>query len=98
MRLALPEENLAGGRRIVFEVRSEQDKVENDFASQNVMLVFANGSAHYLRYEAPTSAWERRHVDLPTDVDLSAVAAIRVGANPRGRRCSFWVRNIEVLK
>ena len=98
MELALPEESLAGARRIVFEVRSEQDKVENDFVSQNVMLVFANGSAHYLQYEAPTTEWERRHVDLPADQDLSRVTAIRIGANPIGTRCSFWVRNIEVLK
>ena len=98
LELALPEESLAGARRIVFEVRSEQDKVENDFVSQNVMLVFANGSAHYLQYEAPTTEWERRHVDLPADQDLSRVTAIRIGANPIGTRCSFWVRNIEVLK
>ena len=60
--LSLPQEGLEGARMMEFEVKSAQDKVENDFAGQYLMLVHADGSkeAKMLPYNAPVGKWERR--------------------------------------
>ena len=98
LTLNLPIESLVGARRIAFDVKSIQDKVENDFRTQNLMLVRGNGDDTYLQFEAPTTDWERRYVDLLPGENLANVTAIRIGANPLGSRCTFWVRDVEVLK
>ena len=96
-------QNLDGAVRAVFEVKTMQDKVENDFKTSgcNFMLVRRSGKSgpeNYLPYTPPTSAWERRYVELATaDGGLGDVEAIRVGANPLGMRLTFWVRNLAVL-
>ena len=98
-KLKLPEESFADGLVLEFEVKSVQDKVENDFAQQNLMLVFA-GSARadrYISYSAPLTGWETRRVSLYGE-EANAVRAFRLGANPHGRRCTFWLRNLRILK
>ena len=98
-RLALPRESLVGVRRIVFEVKSEQDKVENDYKACKLMLASDDGKTDiYLDYDPPTREWEKRYVDIPPDTDLSAVTLLRIGANPLGSRCNIWIRNLDVLK
>ena len=98
-RLDLPRESPVGARRIAFEVKSTQDKVENDYKTCKLMLASGDGKTDiYLDYDPPTREWEPRHVDIPLDADLSAVTLLRIGANPHGTRCSLWVRNLEVLK
>ncbi|MBQ7667334.1 MAG: hypothetical protein IJS46_04990, partial [Kiritimatiellae bacterium] len=92
--------SLAGARRFAFEVKSVQDKVENDFKVANVMLVFDDGTASdiYLWFAPPTGQWEKRYAEIPEDIDLGRVRAIRHGANPMGQRCTLWLRNLEILK
>ena len=98
-RLDLSRESPVGVRRIVFEVKSVQDKVENDYKTCKLMLASDDGKTDiYLDYEPPTREWETRYVDVPQDADLSAVTLLRIGANPHGTRCSLWVRNILFLK
>ena len=97
-RLNLPKESLTGAALIQFEVKSAQDKVENDFATQNLNLRFKDGTSRLISYQAPIDAWEKRYVEL-TDVDaLSDVTDFRLGANPKGTRCAFWIRNLAILK
>jgi len=97
--LDLPRESLAETLRIEFEIRSEQDKVENDFRTCKLMLAGDDGSTDiYLDYDPPTREWETRYVDIPPDADLSAVTLLRVGANPQGSRLTLWVRNLQFLK
>ena len=98
--LKMPQESLDGAEMIQFEVKSEQDKVENDFSAQNLMLVFGDGkaSALYLPYQAPLGSWETRRVALVGAGPLADVAAVRIGANPKGSRCSFWIRNLAILR
>ena len=101
--LALPRESLKGALRVSFEVKTAQDKVENDFGDRYLMLVRSgksSASRGWFPYAAPTGAWERRYVELPPFAagDLSDVSAIRLGANPRGMRLTFWVRGIAILK
>jgi hypothetical protein len=97
--LALPAESLADTLRVEFEIRSEQDKVENDFKSQYVMLVYGDGRPDlFIPFDPPTGDWERRRVDLPSGVDPAAVRAIRIGANPHGTQCSLFLKNLTLLK
>lgn len=97
--LALPDESLSEALRIEFEIRSEQDKVENDFKSQYLMLVFGDGRPDlFIPFDPPTGDWERRRVDLPPGMDAASVSAIRVGANPHGTRCTLFLKNLTLLK
>lgn len=90
---------LHGAVRIEFEIRSEQDKVENDFKSQYLMLVYGDGRPDlFIPFDPPTGEWEKRRVHLSADVDPDAVSSIRIGANPRGTRCAIWLRSLSVLK
>lgn len=100
--LSLPEESLDGACLFEFEVKSVQDKVENDFSCQNLMLVYADPARRdrHLSYPAPLTGWETRRVDLdpgPSGSD-AGVKAIRLGANPRGMSCTFWIRNPRILR
>ena len=101
--LKLPHDSLKGALRVSFEVKTAQDKVENDFGDRYLMLVRSGksgASRNWFPYAAPTGSWERRYVELPPFAvgDLSDVCAIRLGANPRGMRLTFWVRDVKVLK
>ena len=93
--LKLPEETLADARYLEFEVKTVQDKVENDFSDQNVMLV-GTPPDEYLTYLAPTFAWEKRRVLLPPSARRAT--SVRIGANPKGTRLTFWLRNVRLLK
>lgn len=101
--LTLPEEAFDDALMFEFEVKSAQDKVENDFACQNLMLVFADPArpARFIPYPAPLTDWETRRIDLsfgPSGAKPGAVKALRLGANPKGTTCSFWIRNPRLLK
>ena len=102
--LELPKEGLDGAVRAIFEVKTAQDKVENDFKNggSNFMLVREGGKGgpeNFFPYTPPTGAWERRYVELATaDGGLADVEAIRVGVNPLGMRLTFWLRNLAVLR
>ena len=99
--LSLPPGTLDGAMRSSFEVKSAQDKIENDFGSAHFMLVRGKkgGSpAEWLTYSSPIGTWERRYVELSACPNLGEVDAVRIGANPCGMRLTFWVRNIAILK
>ena len=101
--LSLPRESMKVALRVAFEVKTAQDKVENDFGRRYLMLVRGGkggSSSDWFSYAAPSGSWERRYVELPSLAagDLSDVTAIRLGGNPNGMRLTFWVRNIAILK
>ena len=80
----------------MFEIRTSQDKVENDFSHCYCMVVRKGADALWLDVTPPVGSWESRVVmlrDLPPDV-----IAVRIGANPRGSKLSFWLRNLEVIR
>ena len=98
--LSLSLESLEGTRMVEFEVKSEQDKGENDFACQYLMLVYADRTkgVRMLPYNAPIGKWERRYVTLDDGLSLADVKAMRIGANPRGMKCTFWIRNLAIFR
>ena len=98
-KLKLPEESLAGAQLFQFEVKSAQNKVENDFATQNLMLLSGGGKAdRHLVYQAPLGTWEKRYVELSDIESLAEVHSFRLGANPKGTQCTFWIRNLTILR
>lgn len=101
--LKRPAEGLSGAKMIEFEVKSAQDKVENDFSKAYVMLVAKTGASAdvFLPFDGPMKTWEKRRVALPDEaggVDLKDFSHIRIGANPKGQSLTFWIRNIKMLK
>lgn len=101
--LKLPEESFAGAGMLAFEVKSRQDKVENDFSHHLLMLsvedVREHGTTKSISYAPPLNDWETRYVPLDSQtIPLEAVRMFRLGANPRGKKLTFWVRNLRLLK
>ena len=80
-----------------FEIRSVQDKVENDFITENVML-FSGGSVRQIGYPAPLGTWERRTIDLSGEKGLSGVEALSIGLNPAGHDLTYWIRKVRLYK
>ena len=101
-KLKAPQESFAGAKMFQFEVKCAQDKVENDFYTQNLMLLFGDKKKtdRHIPYLAPLGSWETRYIPL-SDVepaDLDDVTAFRLGANPTGTKFTFWIRNLAILK
>lgn len=96
--LSLPRESQEGAEFLEFEVRSAQNKPENDFTTANLMLVFEDGLMRRIPFDPPLDGWERRRVSLRGVEDLVSARAIRIGANPRGTSLSLWFRGIRLLR
>lgn len=96
-RFLLKPGEMSGAQMLEFEVRSVQDKIENDFKSQYVMLFSDNGRRQFA-FDAPIGSWEKRWVDLSSEKDLDQVRSLSVGANPHGRDISFWIRNVRLYR
>ncbi len=95
-QLAIPGESMAGGKMLEFEVKTDQDKVENDFNEVVVMADYADGRLRYLPYQRPMREWDVRRAIVPADAD--GIIALRFGVTPRGRRLTYWIRNVRLLK
>jgi hypothetical protein len=99
--LKLPEESLVGAYAIEFEVKTAQNKVENDFAYTFLMAVEGTerevGKGHHLTYPPPINEWEIRRVILPPDIDYTKIYMLRLGCNPKGTELTYWVRNARLL-
>ena len=91
-RLALPGEALEDAVMLEFEVKSAQDKVENDYQQAN--LILRQGS--FIGYPPPMSEWEIRRI--PVGGVNSAATSFALGANPKGMTVDFLVRNLKLIK
>ena len=89
-------ESLDGVRIIEFEVKTAQDKVENDFNEVVAMAVYRDGRVRYLPYQPPNRDWGVRRVSVPDDA--KDIVAMRFGVTPRGRRLTYWIRNVRILR
>jgi len=98
-----PGEMPAGAQVLEFEVKSSQNKVENDYRYNYVFLAFGpDGKAgqDQIAYPAPKEQWERRTIDLRSAVLKAGGApltSIRIGGNPCGTKVAFWIRNMRIL-
>lgn len=102
--LKIPEESFEDALMFEFQVKSVQDKVENDYVCQNLMLVPPAGEKRrdrFISYPAPLTTWETRRIDLSAGTSgegPGVVQSIRLGANPKGTECTFWIRGLRLLK
>ena len=79
-------------------MRTDQDKVENDFKCQLVYILYEHSDPATIVYQAPLAKWERRSIEL---ADLrrpgDAIVGLRIGCNPKGKRLEFSLRNVQLL-
>jgi len=104
--LDLPVESCADGRYVEFEIKCAQDKAENDFMVNFLMVVGKDGKYQNLAYLPPSGTWERRRVPITgrtggkkseAVMPGDSLRALRIGGNPYGRTLTFWIRNVRVL-
>lgn len=96
--LALPDETLVGAKKLEFAVKTAQDKVENDFFGQYVMVSEPGRPLTLIPYDAPIHVWETRLVDLGHLTFDKPPTALQLGANPKGSKMTFWLKDVRLLK
>ena len=99
-RMSLGEgESLEGVKLIEFEVKSEQDKVENDYGCQYAQFdSHVKDGGGWISYTPPLTKWEGRRVSLGGVKNPESTSKIGFGGLPRGFRVTYWIRNIRMLK
>ena len=92
-----PGESFAGGRYLEFEVKSRQDKVENDMGHVEVMCLYKDGRpVKKAPFKAQGFEWEKRRALLPEDAE--EMRGFRIGGLPHGRKLKYWIRNFRIIK
>ena len=92
-----PGESFAGGRYLEFEVKSRQDKVENDMGHVEVMCLYRNGlPVKKAPFKAQGFEWEKRRAVLPEDA--GEMCGFRMGGLPHGHKLTYWIRNFRLIK
>ncbi len=91
-RICVPEEARGSVKYLVFEIKSEQDKIENRYSCANV---FAKGTGREDRIPCnpPSKEWTKIHVAIP--MNDSPVDYVGLGGNPSGKEVTMWIRNVE---
>ena len=94
----MPDETLVGAKKLEFAVKTAQDKVENDFFGQYVMVSEPGRPLTLIPYDAPIHVWETRLVDLGHLTFDKPPTALQLGANPKGSKMTFWLKDVRLLK
>ena len=90
--LQLPQESLAGGRIIAFEVKCSDPAGVRQMV---LMLVLKNKKTIQLKVNVPGSRWEEIRVSLPDGVDGGGIEKIRFGVNSRRERIDYSIRRVR---
>ena len=93
-KIRVPAEARSTLKYAVFEIRSEQDKIENNYSTANVFAARSGGRSDRIPCNPPAKGWTKIHVAIPRDPDYP-VEWIGVGGNPSGKEVTMWVRNVE---
>ena len=99
--LQLPQESLEDVFAVQFDVKSVQDKVENDFKTALLMLVphkeNQTGGYRGVGYASPLTTWETRRLVIQDVANRKDIQMIRIGANPVGHKLTYWIRDIQFI-
>ena len=101
--LKQPEESFKDVQGIQFEVKTAQNKVENDFNCSYVMVAYTTPDDASTRvinfsYTSPLTTWEVRRIMFDKTIPADAtVKFLRFGCNPRGTQMTYWLKNIKYL-
>ena len=83
-----------------FEVRSRQNKVENDYSMSALMLGFdGTDEGDWLKFEHPSEVWEKRRFNLAPILAANKgrkLTSFRIGGNPRGTEVDYFIRNVTL--
>ena len=93
--IRVPEEARRSLKYVVFEIRSEQDKVENNYSTANVFTLRFGGGTDRIPCTPPAKEWTKVHVGIPSG-NGAEVEWIGVGGNPAGKQVTIWVRNVVI--
>lgn len=97
-----PEGPVSSVCGLVFETKSEQDKVENDWKTSLVQVMGGKigGYANWLQVPPPSSVWESRQVNLVHDPDIrEGATSLQYGGMPgAGNKVRIWIRNIRLVR
>ena len=91
--IRVPKEARRSLKYVVFEIRSEQDKIENNYSTANVFTLRFGGATDRIPCNPPAKEWTKVHVGIPSGT--AEVEWIGVGGNPAGKQVTMWVRNVE---
>lgn len=94
--LDLPQESLDRAVLLTFDVRSVQDKPENDYKSARLFFK-GRGKPQQRLCAPPASEWETRRVDISESLREGGVSHVEFGGHPAGRRVTYWIRNVRVF-
>lgn len=95
--LDLPSESLARARLLTYEVKSAQDKVENDYRSARMYIGYGKGrSAKSYLCAAPTGDWEPRRQEITDVIREGEPRHFEFGGHPKGNDVTYWIRNIRI--
>ena len=90
-------ESLKGAYMISFEIRSQQDTIENRGGAG--LYLASETKEQYFKIVPPTHTWEERRVYLSTpNFPLEEVCKIRIGGNPLGQKYTVWLRNVKIYR
>ena len=101
--LDLPAESMRDAVMVTFDIKAEQNKVENDFKYVYLMLVDSDtperGNTEMAPFQPPSAQWETRRCRLAdVKIPLESVKMIRLGANPNGNKLTYWVKNLKIIR
>ena len=95
-----PGEDATHATVLEFEVRSKQDKVENDYSMSALMLGFdGTDEGDWLKFEHPREVWEKRRFFLSPVLKKNLgrkLTSFRIGGNPRGTKVDYFIRNVTL--
>ena len=95
-RLDLPRESLSRARLVTYEVKSAQDKVENDYASARIWFKGKKRSPMQFRNPVPVGTWETRWQEIGAVVRESDATRMEFGGHPKGHDVTYWIRNVKI--
>ena len=87
--LILPEKSLENAYAIEFDIKSVQDRVENDFDSCSIVF-----GGKRVEFAQPLTTWEPRRILLNGAKDIKSII---VETKPVGHRLNLWIRNPRIL-
>jgi hypothetical protein len=97
-KLRLPKESLDQAVLVAYEVKSTQDKVENDYDGARVFVKGRKISAQNFFNTAPAGEWETRRQEFGESVHQCDAVRLEFGGHPRGRDVTYYLRNIRIYK
>lgn len=95
--LNLPLETLANAYAIEFEVKSAQDRLENDYSESHLEFFDGQSRKQSVECAAPLYTWELRRIVLDGVNDKDGIRKLAINAKPVGREMVFWIRNPKLI-